>query len=41
MFWRQSRLKDTDVSPLLDIVSEDIFLSYQKITSENTSKYSR
>ena len=32
MFWRQSRLKDTDVSPLLDIVSEVLFLSYLKRT---------
>jgi len=32
LFWRLSRLKDTDVSPLIDILSEAVFLSYLKRT---------
>lgn len=32
LFWKRSRLKDTDLQPLLDIVSSAVFLSYIKRT---------
>ena len=32
LFWRIPRIRDTDIAPLLDIVSEAVFLSYLKRT---------
>ena len=32
LFWRRNRLEETDISPLLDIVSSIEFLAYIKRT---------